>query len=52
MGREDRTKVLTIKIYDENLLSETSAETISSEDREVEEEFDRPWVPDARLSKT
>jgi hypothetical protein len=32
--------------------SETSAETISSEDCEEEEEFDRLWVVDARMSRT
>ena len=32
VGREDRTKYLTSENYDENLLSETSAETLSSGD--------------------
>ena len=36
VGREDRVKDLTIKNYDKNLLSETSAETPSSEDCEEE----------------
>ena len=31
VGREDRIKDLAIKNYDENLLSESSAETLSSE---------------------
>ena len=34
VGREDRTKDLTIKNYDENLLSEDCAKTFSSEDRD------------------
>ena len=36
VGREDRTKDLTSENYDENLHSETSAETLSSEDCEEE----------------
>ena len=32
VGREDRTKAFTSEKYDENLLSETSAGTFSSED--------------------
>ena len=36
VGREDRVKDLTIKNYDKNLLSKTSAETPSSEDWEEE----------------
>ena len=52
VGHEDRTKALTSENYDEKLFSETSAETISSEGCEVEEELNRPPVADARLSKT
>ena len=37
VGREDRTKDLTSENYDENLLCETSAETLSSEDCDEEE---------------
>ena len=36
VGREDRTKDPTSEKYDENLHSETSAETLSSEDCEEE----------------
>ena len=36
VGREDRTKDPTSENYDENLHSETSAETLSSEDCEEE----------------
>ena len=50
--REDRIKALTSKNCYENIFSKTSAEIISSEDSEVEEELNRPWVADTRLSKT
>ena len=36
VGREDRAKDLNIENYNENLLSETSAETLSSEGCEEE----------------
>ena len=50
VGREDRTKDPTSENYDENILSENSAKTLSSEDCD-EEEFNCPWVADTRLSK-
>ena len=50
VGCEDRTKYLTSEHYNENLLSENSGKTLSSEDRE-EEELICPWVADTRLSK-
>ena len=49
-GREDRTKDSTSENYNENLLSKTSAETLSSEDCD-DEELSRPWVEDTRLCK-
>ena len=52
VGREDRTKALTSEKYNENIFSKIFAETISSEDCKVEEEFNCLWVMDARPSKT